>query len=31
MRANKTESALAIFNSTATITYPDYIQRAIAP
>jgi putative ATP-dependent endonuclease of the OLD family len=31
MRANKTESALAIFNSTITITYPDYIQGAIAP
>lgn len=30
MRANKTESALAIFNSTAMITYPDYIQKAIA-
>lgn len=31
MRANKTESALAIFGSTTKITYPDYIQRAIAP
>jgi putative ATP-dependent endonuclease of the OLD family len=31
MRANKTESALAIFNSTAAINYPDYIKRAIAP
>ena len=31
MRANKTESALAIFNSTTSITYPDYIQKAIAP
>jgi putative ATP-dependent endonuclease of the OLD family len=31
MRANKTESALAIFNSTTTISYPDYIQKAIAP
>ena len=31
MRANKTESALAIFNSTTKITYPDYIQEAIAP
>lgn len=31
MRANKTESALAIFNSTTTITYPNYIQKAIAP
>jgi hypothetical protein len=30
MRANKTESALAIFNSKTTITYPDYIQKAIA-
>jgi predicted ATPase len=31
MRTNKTESALAIFNSTTKITYPDYIQEAIAP
>jgi hypothetical protein len=31
MRANKTESALAIFKSAAKITYPDYIQKAIAP
>jgi predicted ATP-dependent endonuclease of OLD family len=31
MRANKTESALAIFSSTTAITYPDYIQKAIAP
>ncbi len=31
MRANKTESALAIFNSTTSITYPNYIQKAIAP
>lgn len=31
MRANKTESALAIFKSTTKITYPDYIQKAIAP
>lgn len=31
MRSNKTESALAIFNSTTAITYPDYILRAIAP
>ena len=31
MRANKTESALAIFNSTTAVTYPDYIQKAIAP
>ena len=29
MRANKTDSALAIFNSTMSITYPDYIQKAI--
>ncbi len=31
MRANKTESALAIFNSKTPITYPDYIMKAIAP
>jgi len=31
MRANKTESALAIFNSTRAIKYPDYIRKAIAP
>ena len=31
MRANKTESALAVFNSATTITYPDYIQKAIEP
>ncbi len=31
MRANKTESALAIFNSKTAINYPDYIQMAIAP
>lgn len=31
MRSNKTESALAIFNAPTTITYPDYILRAIAP
>ncbi len=31
MRANKTESALAIFNSKTAVTYPDYIQKAIAP
>jgi putative ATP-dependent endonuclease of OLD family len=31
MRANKTESALSIFNSTAKIAYPDYIKQAIAP
>ena len=31
MRANKTETALSIFNSPTTITYPDYIQKAIAP
>lgn len=30
MRANKTECALAIFNSTIAITYPDYIKKAIA-
>ncbi|MGS0974749.1 ATP-dependent nuclease [Burkholderia glumae] len=30
MRANKTESALSIFNSTTPISYPDYIKRAIA-
>lgn len=29
MRANKTDSALAIFNSPISITYPAYIQRAI--
>ncbi|WP_293676770.1 AAA family ATPase [uncultured Phenylobacterium sp.] len=31
MRANKTDSALAIFNSATVIAYPDYIQKAIAP
>ena len=31
MRTNKTESALAIFNTTTAITYPDYILKAIAP
>jgi putative ATP-dependent endonuclease of the OLD family len=31
MRSNKTESALAIFNSKTAITYPNYIQKAIAP
>jgi predicted ATPase len=31
MRANKTDSAMAIFNSKAAIAYPDYIRRAIAP
>lgn len=31
MRANKTDSALAIFNSCKNIRYPDYIQKAIAP
>jgi predicted ATP-dependent endonuclease of OLD family len=31
MRANKTESALAIFNSATAISYPDYITEAIAP
>lgn len=30
MLANKTDCALAIFNSTTSITYPDYIQKAIA-
>jgi putative ATP-dependent endonuclease of the OLD family len=30
MRANKTESALAIFTSTTKITYPNYIQKCIA-
>ncbi len=30
MRANKTESALAIFNSAKKISYPAYIQQAIA-
>ena len=28
---NKTECALAIFNSTTAITYPSYIKKAIAP
>lgn len=31
MAANKTESALSIFNSKTGIAYPDYIKRAIAP
>jgi energy-coupling factor transporter ATP-binding protein EcfA2 len=31
MRANKTDSALAIFNYCKNIRYPDYIQKAIAP
>ncbi len=31
MRANKTETALAIFNSQTTINYPDYIIKAITP
>lgn len=31
MQTNKTESALAIFNSTTKITYPNYIKEAIAP
>lgn len=31
MRANKTECALAIFSAKTTISYPDYISRAIAP
>jgi len=30
MRANKTESALAIFNSTIKIIYPNYIREATA-
>lgn len=30
MRTNKTESALAIFNSATTIIYPDYIKKAVA-
>jgi hypothetical protein len=31
MRRNKTECALAIFNATTKITYPEYIQQAIGP
>ena len=31
MRSNKTESALAIFNSQSKISYPPYILDAIAP
>lgn len=31
MRANKTETALAIFNSKTAINYPDYIIKAITP
>lgn len=31
MRANKTDSALAIFKSTIPISYPEYIEKAIAP
>lgn len=31
MRANKTDSALAIFESTTKIAYPEYILKAIAP
>jgi hypothetical protein len=31
MRANKTETALAIFNSKTAINYPDYIIKAIKP
>lgn len=31
MRANKTESALSIFNSKTAIAYPNYIKQAIAP
>jgi putative ATP-dependent endonuclease of OLD family len=30
MKRNKTDTALAIFNSTQKITFPDYVQRAIA-
>lgn len=30
MRSNKTDSALAIFNSASRLMFPDYIQRAIA-
>lgn len=31
MRTNKTETALAIFNSETRIAYPDYINKAITP
>ena len=31
MRANKTDTALAIFNSKTTINFPDYIIKAITP
>ncbi len=31
MRANKTDTALAIFKSKTAITYPDYIIKAITP
>lgn len=31
MRTNKTECALAIFNSKTALTYPDYINQAISP
>lgn len=30
MKGNKTDTALAIFNSTHAIRFPDYVQRAIA-
>lgn len=30
MRGNKTDTALAIFNSPHSIEFPDYVQRAIA-
>lgn len=30
MKSNKTDTALAIFNSATTLAFPDYIQRAIA-
>ncbi len=30
MRGNKTDTALAIFNSPHSIVFPDYVQRAIA-
>ena len=31
MRANKTDSALAIFESATKIAYPEYILQSIAP
>ena len=30
MKGNKTDTALAIFNSPHSIVFPDYVQRAIA-